>query len=171
MNDVDQWVRAFARQSLSDLDAREHLLSGHSDLPACHHLHALQMALEKASKAHLLRNGTPVDVVTSSHAYTRKIIPQIVKHELSQNRDAMASAWVLDAVRSLAERIERLHPQVDRGGAAPDNVEYPWRGPDGLVVAPCDHDFAFPVHNDKPLVAILKYTRQRMQELAVEPRD
>ena len=45
------WARAYAKQALSDLDAREKFaLAG---APKCHRLHFLQMAAEKVCKAHL----------------------------------------------------------------------------------------------------------------------
>ncbi|MGA6980922.1 MAG: hypothetical protein WCC95_04355 [Candidatus Sulfotelmatobacter sp.] len=45
------WARAYAKQALSDLDAREKLES--AGVHKCHRLHFLQMAAEKLCKAYL----------------------------------------------------------------------------------------------------------------------
>jgi|GEM_PF-4990938 len=168
MSNVDQWVRAFAKQSLSDFDAREQLLEDR-ELPQCHQLHALQMALEKASKAHLISVNESVADVTRSHAHVGKQIPLIVKHGLSSEPGTNAG-WLVKAVRNVALRIDRLHPQINDGGSVPANVEYPWQGPFG-VVAPCDHSFGFSIDDDKPLAAIVKFTRQRMAALVADPES
>lgn len=77
------WARAFARQASSDFEAWEHL-SRNSALPQCHQLHYLQMALEKAAKAHLIAAGSDPRAVQSSHAYIAKVVPQIVRDELGR---------------------------------------------------------------------------------------
>jgi hypothetical protein len=45
------WARAYAKQALSDLDARDELAI--RGVQKCHRLHFLQMAAEKICKAHL----------------------------------------------------------------------------------------------------------------------
>jgi hypothetical protein len=53
----DSW--AYAKQALSDLDARESLVSAGSS--KCHRLHFLQMAAEKVCKAYLVKtNGMSI---------------------------------------------------------------------------------------------------------------
>lgn len=74
------WSSAFAKQACSDFDARERLCT--SDLPACHQLHYLQMALEKAAKAHLIAAHADPEKLQTSHAHIAKQIPLIVQESL-----------------------------------------------------------------------------------------
>jgi hypothetical protein len=54
--DDKDWARGYARQALSDLRARDILVSANAE--KCHRLHFLQMAAEKACKARLIaQNG------------------------------------------------------------------------------------------------------------------
>jgi len=72
----NDWATAYARQALSDLDAREKLaLAG---AHKCHRLHFLQMAAEKVCKAHLTTiNGH--SRVRKTHAYVAKVLPVIAR--------------------------------------------------------------------------------------------
>jgi hypothetical protein len=49
------WSRAYARQAQADLEARVALLG--AMVPACQHLHFLQIACEKIAKAHRCLGG------------------------------------------------------------------------------------------------------------------
>jgi hypothetical protein len=158
------WSQAFARQASSDFDARETLLRDTS-LPQCHQLHYLQMAMEKAAKAHLLTDPN-VDpyAVQSSHAYIAKVIPIIVKDGLGR-AGGKKDGWVMEAVHKLAERISRLHPQIDRQ-AMPANCEYPWKNARGEIVAPVDFDFGMNFHAEPVARTMLKEVRARVRALA-----
>src|SRR5690606_8919760 len=101
------WVRAFARQACSDFDAWDCLCRS-AAVDQCQRLHALQMALEKAAKAHLIATGVDPMAIQSSHAYIAKHIPRIVASELGRAR-GVDSRWVMLAVRKLARRIDLLH--------------------------------------------------------------
>jgi hypothetical protein len=157
---------AFARQALSDFEARDQLLRN-SQLPECHQLHFLQMAMEKTAKAHLVEGGSDPLVIQSSHAYIAKVIPIIVRQALT-NIPGPKSQWVIRAVRALARRIELLHPQVDDAGTAPSNCEYPWRDATGHVLAPAQYDFQLNLHAEKAAITMIKEVRARAIELSTE---
>lgn len=157
------WSTAFARQACSDFEARDRLLLN-SDLPQCHQLHYLQMAMEKAAKAHLIAAGADPAALRGSHAYIAKVVPIIVRDALGRTPGGN-SPWVVDAVRTLARRIELLAPSVDDGGAVPANCEYPWNEPDGIAV-PAEHDFQIELHRERAAVTIIKEVRSRARELA-----
>jgi hypothetical protein len=66
------WARGYAKQALSDLEAREILVSGNAE--KCHRLHFLQMASEKVCKAYLtMANGH--ENVRKTHAYVARNLP------------------------------------------------------------------------------------------------
>jgi hypothetical protein len=164
MNPAVGWSRAFAVQACSDFEARERLLRDRS-LPHCHHLHYLQMAMEKAAKAHLIAGGCDPYSLQSSHVYIAKAIPNIVRDELSRTPGAK-EGWLMEAVRALARRVELLHPQANHGGSVPANCEYPWESPAGHIVAPAEHDFALDMHKARVAVTMIKAVHARVQELA-----
>ena len=106
------WSRAYARQAQADLDAREVLLG--SKVSACQHLHFLQMACEKISKAHLCLGGTDPETLTHSHAFAAKVLPQIAR-ELLRRAAFVADLEFLHSgiesmVRQLAREVDLLAP-------------------------------------------------------------
>jgi hypothetical protein len=124
------WSAAFAVQACSDFDARDQLLCS-SQLPQCHQLHYLQMAMEKTAKEHLVEGGSDPIVVQASHAYIAKVIPIIVREALARVPGGL-SQWIVGAVRSLARRIglcihksitpEQCHRTVNiHGSTRPDS--------------------------------------------------
>ena len=125
------------------------------------------MALEKAAKAHLIATGVDPMAVQSSHAYIAKHIPRMVALELGRAR-GRDSKWVMLAIRTLARRIELLHAQVDDGGAAPANCEYPWQNAAGEVTAPADYDFGLNLQAEKAALTMIKTVRARVMALASE---
>jgi hypothetical protein len=135
----EAWARAFARQALSDLRALEVL--GDGQVEKCHRLHFLQMAAEKACKAHLVAiNGH--ENVRRSHAYIAAILPILARtYYPVLNPGARIPRWELELIAKLAREIELLAPACDRGDTRRDNSEYPWEGADGGIRIPCEYTF------------------------------
>jgi hypothetical protein len=107
------WARGYARQALSDLRARESLVRARAE--KCHRLHFLQMAAEKACKAHLkMANGH--EKVRKSHAYVARNLPILARQFYSAMNDSdRISRWEIGEVRRLAREIELLAPACDDG--------------------------------------------------------
>lgn len=82
MSAKEDWVRGYARQSQADFTTYENLQS-QSDIPACHSLLLLQMACEKLVKAHLIQQGGDPTAFQTSHAYTAKTLPIVIRQELT----------------------------------------------------------------------------------------
>ena len=122
------WSRAYARQAQADLDAREVLLG--ATVPACQHLHFLQMACEKISKAHRCLGGANPEALRHSHGFAAKVLPQIARELLRRSAFAadlgVAPRGLEAMVRQLARDVDLLAPAVDDDGRRPDNCEYPW---------------------------------------------
>ena len=122
------WSRGYAQQAQADLNTREVLLS--ATVPACQHLHFLQMACEKISKAHRCLGGAAPETLMHSHGFAAKVLPQIAR-ELLRRSAFVAHLEVADSgieamVRQLAREVDLLAPTVDDDGRRPDNCEYPW---------------------------------------------
>ncbi len=133
------WIRAFARQALSDLRVRD--LLQQANVEKCHRLHFLQMAAEKICKSHLIRENGRGNV-QNVHTYTAKILPIIARQFYSRpGRKAAIPHWELSAIRHLAYEIEKLAPACDAGDLRPDNSEYPWEDSRGQVCVPCEYNF------------------------------
>jgi homoserine dehydrogenase len=97
------WAKSYAKQALSDLRARESLVSANAD--KCHRLHFLQMAAEKACKAHMVTmNGH--DSVRKSHAYVAGILPVIARQffTVASNKNPI-SHWEIREIRRLAREF------------------------------------------------------------------
>jgi len=135
---MESWSRAFAARARSDLAACD-LLAG-TALPACHRLHYLQMWLEKLCKAYLWRPESAEKDLRARHNVVGKVLPQLVREHW--RRVGFTQCPDLDAIRRICREIDLLHPQVDDDGRRPDNVEYPWRKPDGSVACPAGERFA-----------------------------
>jgi hypothetical protein len=137
------WSRAYARQAKADLDAREALLG--AAVPACQHLHFLQMACEKIAKAHRCLGGADPETLMHSHGFAAKVLPQIVRELLRRSAFvaelAVAQAAVEPMVRQFAREVDLLAPSVDDDGRRPDNCEYPWEDAQGVLHVPADGDF------------------------------
>jgi hypothetical protein len=85
------------------------------------------MACEKLSKAHLCKAGTDPKHVQSSHAYTKKNLPVVLREQLViQKASVGVIRDLLKYAKTLAREIELLSPAVDDEGQRPDNCEYPW---------------------------------------------
>lgn len=165
MSSSDSWKRAFAKQAVTDFEARDCLLR-FKDLPACHQLHYLQMAFEKVAKAYLIGAGSDPESLQQSHAYIAKNVPIIVRDSLTKTPGAK-SPWVIEAVRDLARRIELLAPAVDAGGRVPANCEYPWEAPNGSIVAPAEHNFSLNLLGERAANTMIKIMWERAIELSL----
>jgi len=162
-----QWRIAYAKQARADLQARE-VLARDVKVPACQHLHFLQMACEKICKAYLCGMGTDPGALQKSHAYISKPLPAIIREQLVRRRSAQPR-WVLEAIRALARRIELLAPSVDAAGTIPANCEYPWEGRSGMVHVPAEHNFAIDLSREPAGRHLLKALYSLLDELLPEP--
>jgi len=151
------WARGYARQALSDLRIREVLAAENAE--KCHRLHFLQMAAEKACKAHLVsQNGH--ENVRKSHAYIAKNLPLIARHFYSLgNSNASIAQWEIEQIRVLAREIELLAPACDDGDHRRDNSEYPWEGSDGEIRTPCEYSFPTIDDGDRSIVRLIRLIR------------
>jgi hypothetical protein len=165
MNPYDDWRIAYAKQARADLRAREKLLE-HPDLPSCQQLHFLQMACEKLCKAYLCGQGVPPETLRRSHAYISGPLPMIAGQQFAlRSKGRNDHAWVIQAIRALARKIELLAPAVDDASRHPANCEYPWRGPDGAIRAPCEHNFEVNLLHEKAGYHLLKVLSIAAEEL------
>ena len=145
---------AFARQAISDLEARDVLESG--GMARCHSLHYLQMAAEKVCKAHLHFSG---QTVKESHAVVRKHLVSVAREmgpetSLSGNR--------LKRLKSLAAEIDMLAPALRADGSRQDNAEYPWSNALDEVIAPVDYEFSS--IDDRQISDLVKLLRSAAME-------
>ncbi len=164
--------RAYARQALSDWEVYDWLLLA-AHLPACHRLHALQMALEKAAKAHVAPDLVPgVSIDPMKHGVVAKVLPVYYRHRLAEGRGPTQNVEAaVRRVRRFCEEIDLLAPANQAGGARPDNCEYPWEHPSAVggrdCRAPVDHVFPIEVMlQERKLVEFLRIIRRHTQDLA-----
>lgn len=169
---LSEWRVAYAKQARADLRAREKLLE-HMGLPACQQLHFLQMACEKVCKAYLCGQGTNPEKLRTSHAFIAGPLPVIVREQFARERRQRQTdrSWVIEAVRTLARKIELLAPAVDAGGTHPANCEYPWLAPDGLVSVPAEHNFGINLLYEPAGAFLIKALQTAMDDLELPGRD
>ncbi len=158
------WARAYARQSLSDLLLREKLVD--ADAHKCHRLHFLQMAAEKVCKAYLtIVNGH--DNVRRTHAYVAKNLPIIARHFYTViNDDNEISRWEISEIRRLAHEIEVLAPACDDGNVREDNSEYPWLDGRGHVRTPCEFNFPNIDDGSRAIMRLIRLIRTAAERYA-----
>ena len=109
MSDKDDWARGYARQSQADFTTYENLQT-QSDIPACHSLLFLQMACEKLVKAHLIQQGGDPTAFQTSHAYTAKTLPIVIRQELTIRRmKPSQTKGILTQTKHLAQEIEYFY--------------------------------------------------------------
>ena len=161
VTEADQaWARAFARQALSDLDARELL----TDAAKCHRVHYLQMAAEKVCKASvILENGRAA--IGNSHAVIERYLPAIARAYLRQRSKSSRNLQVR-RIRQLAREIELLSPALGRNEGRLDNCEYPWQDFRLGIQTPCLHSFPNLDDRDKACVIVLKLLRTAAESYA-----
>lgn len=158
------WARGYAVQALSDLLARENLVE--TETHKCHRLHFLQMAAEKACKAHLtIANGH--DNVRRTHAYVARNLPIIARHFYPIiNNDNEISRWEISEIRRLAREIEILAPACDDGNRREDNSEYPWLDGQGRVTVPCEYNFPQIDDGSRSIVRLIRLIRTAAETYA-----
>lgn len=141
MSTSQDWARAYARQANADFNTWG-LLQNDERVPECHKLLFLQMACEKLTKAHLCRAGSDPEHLQTSHAYTGKTLPIIIRQQIAFARMGPRAADRLRRyAKLLAPEIEMLAPSVKRRGQRPDNCEYPWEDELGQLHLPLDWTF------------------------------
>jgi hypothetical protein len=153
----ESWARSYAKQALSDLRIRE--IPAAENAEKCHRLHFLQMAAEKACKAHLVaQNGH--ENVRKSHAYIAKNLPLIARHFYSlTNSETSIAQWEIEQIRLLAREIELLAPACDDDDHLRDNSEYPWEGSNGEIRTPCEYSFPNIHDGDRSIVRLIRLIR------------
>lgn len=134
-------------------------------LPQCHQLHYLQMAMEKLAKAHRIAGGTPIDEIRKSHGGIEKAINAIMRQVLART-PGTSEKWIIDQSRSLARKIELLHPAVRAGESVPANCEYPWLDGGGQIRVPAEHNFGIDFNRETAAVKMLKAVYEMVAELA-----
>ncbi len=164
MTDAIRWSKAFAIQARSDFFAREQLVLG-KHLPQCHQLHYLQMAMEKLAKAHRIAGGSSIEEIRKSHGGIERTITTIMRQVLGRT-PGTSEKWILEQVRSLARRIELLHPAVRAGESVPANCEYPWLDGGGQIRVPAEYNFAIDLTKETVAVKMLKAVYEMAAELA-----
>lgn len=143
----DDWADAFAKQALSDWGIYQLLSHQEPPVDACHWLHYLQMATEKAGKAYQMRAAKEPEKYAKSHIAFEKGLSTFLngpgKDQLAQVK-GQARVNQLQKYRGLAKAVENLAPANDRENT-PENAEYPWKRRDSngneSLETPCEHLF------------------------------
>jgi len=151
------WAKAFAKQSLSDLNVREALVTARVE--KCHRLHYLQMAAEKVCKA-FLSTSKGQGQVGRTHSVVERNLPILARQfyaVINSNNDM--ARWELSEVRKLAREIELLAPAIRDGGSREDNTEYPWLDSGGAIRIPCEHTFPGLCDNSRTIVRLIRLMR------------
>ncbi len=120
-----EWSRGYARQAGADYFAWNYL-QNHPELnfARCHKLQFLQMACEKLCKAYLCNTGMQPAAVQSSHAFTAKNLPVLIRAHLGRLKEKNSVVEsLLKLTRQIGREIELLAPSVDNAGKRPDNCE------------------------------------------------
>lgn len=167
------WRLAYARQSLSDFQTLDVLAAGHVD--DCQRMHALQMAMEKAAKAHFWASG-PTDAsepkVNRSHKVAEKYLPVVFRQRWSRtHRGRQIPGYLEASVKRLCNEVDRLAPAVTDDGQREDNCEYPWAVRDAdrnvtRVNSPLDQEFTVAsLQREYGTVLFLKAVRASVQEI------
>jgi hypothetical protein len=150
------WARGYAKQALSNLQAREQLAG--ANFEKCHRLHLLQMAAEKTCKAYLTKDNGH-DNVRKSHAYVAKHLPTIARHFYEATHHNKIADWRISEIRRLAREIEFLAPACDDGDLRRDNSEYPWEDGKGEVRIHCEYNFPKINDGDRTILLLIQLIR------------
>lgn len=158
------WAKAYAKQALSDLEAREILVRERAE--KCHRLHFLQMAAEKACKAYLtMANGH--ENVRKTHAYVERNLPIIARQFYAMiNDNNTISRWEVSEIKRIAHEIEVLAPACDDGDVREDNTEYPWQDGKGEVQTPCKYNFPNINDGNRTIIRLIRLIRTASESYA-----
>ena len=162
------WAQAYARQSLSDLDAYE-VVKAASQLPRCQPLHFLQMACEKLVKAHLCALGSNPEDLRKSHVYIARNLSLVLRERIARLTPAERerSRWLVDSLPAVAREIELLAPSATAGGSREENCEYPWQDAAGEIQCPAEYSFPnLGIINSRHSILLLKLLRAAAEELS-----
>jgi len=141
MSDGTAWAQGYALQAGADLNTW-FVLQTVTDVAECHRLLFLQMACEKACKAHLILGGSSPETLQTSHGYVANPLTIVIKQQILRlSASLKGMRGVMEHVRHVAEEIEILNPAIDRAGKRPDNCEYPWEDSSGAVRSPLTWSF------------------------------
>lgn len=151
-----QWRKAFALQALSDLDAREYLVS--SDHP-CHQLHFLQMATEKVCKAHLIE-AEGYKNFKRRHDVIAKTLPVLARQIFSSEDQYKLKQGQRLGIQKMAQEIQLLSPMCHESNTRPDNSEYPWLDGNGQVRTPCLHSFSSIFDDGRTMIQVIQVIRR-----------
>jgi hypothetical protein len=162
-----QWARSYARQTLSDLRARETLTLAGAE--KCHRLHFLQMAAEKVCKAYLVyANGH--ENVRKTHSVIARHLPSIARQFYSRSNDNnRIRTWEIGEIKRIAREIELLAPACDDGDTRRDNSEYPWQAADDEVLTPCEYSFPNINDDERQIVRLIKLIRAAAESYTDQP--
>ena len=133
----------------------------------CAAYYARAKIITGTKKAHLCGQGVDPETLRQSHAYISGPLPVIIGQQfvrISGSRGTYPHG-VMPALRKLASKIELLAPAVTQGGTVPANCEYPWKGPGGLVHAPCDHNFQMDLLHGRAGLILLKALYTAAQDI------
>ena len=155
----ESWARGYARQALSDLRAWQELVDVGARVEKCHRLHFLQMAAEKACKAHMASSGH--EKVKKSHACVEKQLPIIARVFYARINDHnQIRTHELSEIKRLAHEIEVLAPACDGGEFREDNSEYPWKDGKGDICIPCEYPFPKIDDASRAIIRLIKLIRE-----------
>lgn len=128
------WATGYREQAKADLRAAEALAGTSPSVVAM----LLQMAVEKAAKAGLLRSGqTTVDDAERTHAAARRLVMHVAGRPELCRRLGVDPATVRHQVAPLVSELERHQPTF--AGKRNPNLEYPWETASAGVQWPDAH--------------------------------
>jgi len=143
----EDWADAFAKEARSDWKIYLLLSQQTPPVEACHWLHYLQMATEKAGKSYQMRAASNPENLAKSHiAFWNGLSVFIQGPGAHLMAHLKGSAWdgQFRKYRRLAQAVEQLAP-ANSPTKTPDNVEYPWPGRDrngkDCLKVPCRYTF------------------------------
>lgn len=108
-----EWRRAYARQANSDF-ALYDLLCQNGDVEECQRMHYLQMALEKAAKAHYwgtTASSLATSRINKSHKVAEKYLPLVYREYWIRKKGKQPIPdHIAKTLRSLCRELDYLAP-------------------------------------------------------------
>lgn len=137
---------AFLLQAKADFQTYLQMNEAGRDVPVCHRLQFLQMAIEKLAKAAVARSaGTRVE---HKHNPVQKWMGSLALGQYAGPLTGVPSARArklrIVAITKALRDIERVNPTVGKS-AGGVNCEYPWQAPNSSGdrwIAPVQYDFS-----------------------------